>query len=134
MDYSVILAAHSGWRFIVLVVFVAAIVRMIYGWISNGQWGVWDNRLGVAVSVVVGIQALLGVIVWIAGQHWAGYSTLAAWEHPITMLIAVAVAHITTSRIKKQTTDQEKFRTATIGFAIAALIVVLGIARITRVV
>ncbi|KKM61319.1 hypothetical protein LCGC14_1532930 [marine sediment metagenome] len=80
------------------------------------------------------IQLLLGVILWIVSQHWIGHSALAAWEHPIIMILAVAGAHITWSRVKKQTSAPEKFRTGTIGFVITALILVLGIARMTRVV
>ena len=132
--YSMIVEAHSGWRYIVLLVIVVAIVRMVYGWIRGSDWGVWDDRLGLAVPIILDIQLLLGAIVWIVGQHWQGYNALAAWEHPFSMLVVVAVAHITWSRVKKQVSAPEKFRTASIGFVIAAVILALGIARITGVV
>ena len=60
--------------------------------------------------------------------HFGSWGT---WEHPITMILAVAVAHITWTRVKKSSTDAGKFRTGTVGYAVAGLLVALGVMRIT---
>ena len=86
--YSMIVEAHSGWRHLVVLVLAIAIIRAVYGWIRGSDWGVWDVRLGMATTIAVDIQLLLGLVVWIMGQHWQGYNALAAWEHPVTMIVA----------------------------------------------
>ena len=131
---QILVMAHSGWRYIVLLIIAVAIIKAAIGWIRGSEWSVWDNRLGMATPIVIDIQLLLGIVLWIMGQQWLGYNTLVAWEHPVTMLLAVVAAHITWSRVKKQTDSADKFRTATIGFAITGAILALGVARITQVV
>ncbi len=131
---NILLEAHSGWRYLVILVFIVAIVRALWGWLGKGEWGAWDNRLGMTLPIVVDIQVLLGLVLWIMQQRWMGNNALASWEHPVTMLLTVAVAHITWSRVKKQPTDAGKFRTAAVGFILAGLLLALGVARITHVI
>jgi hypothetical protein len=74
---------------------------------------------------------LLGLLLWIAQQQWLINSPLRTWEHSVTMLLAVAVAHITWNRVKKTNSDAARFRTATIGYAVSGLLLAVGIMRIT---
>lgn len=124
--------AHSGWRYIVFLALVVVIVRMLIGWLAKGKWGMWDQRLTLLTTISLDIQLLLGILLWIGEARWAGDNVLASWEHPVTMFLAVAAAHITSTQIKKRDVDIDKFRTGAIGFLIAALIVALGVARIMR--
>lgn len=130
---TILYEAHSGWRYLVILVLVIAIIRALWGWLRQGEWGNLDNRLGLAVSIVVDIQLLLGIVLWIMQQQWLGFNSLSAWEHPVTMILTAAVAHVTWSRVKKQTSSAGKFRTAAIGFIVAGLLLALGVARITHV-
>jgi hypothetical protein len=130
---TVLYEAHSGWRYLVILVLVLAILRALWGWLRQGEWGGLDNRLGLITTIVIDIQLLLGIVVWIMQQQWMGFNPLAAWEHPVTMILTAAAAHITSSRVKKQATSADKFRTATIGYIIAGVLLALGVARITRV-
>ena len=130
---TVLYEAHSGWRYLVILVLVLAILRALWGWLRQGEWGGLDNRLGLITTIVIDIQLLLGIVVWIMQQQWMGFNPLAAWEHPVTMILNAAAEHITSSRVKKQATSADKFRTATIGYIIAGVLLALGVARITRV-
>jgi hypothetical protein len=123
--------AHSGWRYIVILVAIVVFVKLLIGLVSNARWSQLDQRLGAAFPVVMDIQLLLGIILWVARQQWTIASPARTWEHPLTMLLAVAVAHITWTRVKKSSTDAGKFRTGTIGYALAGLLVALGVMRIT---
>ena len=125
--------AHSGWRYIVILVAVVVFVKFLIGLVSNARWSQLDQRLGAAFPVVMDIQFLLGLILWIVEQRWNGADPLRSWEHPITMLLAVAVAHITWTRVKKDSTAAGKFRTGAIGYALAGLLLALGVMRITGV-
>jgi hypothetical protein len=125
--------AHSGWRYIILVVLALTLVKALIGLLSRGRWSGLDNWLNRLSPIVLDIQFLLGLVLWILQQRWMGGNTLASWEHPVTMLIATALAHVTSTRIKRAPTDAAKFQTATVGYLVAALVVALGVARITRV-
>jgi hypothetical protein len=130
--YTILVEAHSGWRHIVVLVLAIAILRALYGWIRGSEWGQWDQRLGTATPIVLDIQLLLGIVLWIMSQQWLGLNSLTAWEHPVTMIVAVAVAHVTWTRVKQKTESRDKFQTMTIGFAIAGVVLALGILRVTH--
>lgn len=131
---TVLLEAHSGWRYLVILVLTVAVIRALWGWLRQSEWGSLDNRLGIAMPIVIDIQLLLGIVLWIIQQQWRGSNALAAWEHPVTMFLIAAVTHITWSRVKKQQSSAAKFRTAAIGYVVAGLLLALGVARITHVV
>src|SRR6476620_10671844 len=105
-----ILQEHSGWRYIVIVVAVVALLKLLVGWLTNGRWSRLDQGLGAALPIVMDIQLLLGLVLWIMEQRWNGADPLRSFEHPVTMIIAIAVAHIGWSRTKKSDSDQAKFR------------------------
>jgi hypothetical protein len=128
---EILYQVHSGWRYIVILVAVVAFAKLLIGLASNSAWGQLDQRLGAALPIVMDIQVLLGAVLWIAQQRWLANTPLQSWEHPATMLVAVAVAHITWSRAKKASSDAARFRMATIGYAVAGLLLAIGIMRIT---
>jgi hypothetical protein len=125
--------AHSGWRYVVLIMLVLTIVKVLIGMVGKGRWGGVDEWLNRLTPISIDIQFLLGLILWILQQRWNGADPVASWEHPVTMLIASALAHATQRRIKSAPTDAAKFQSATIGYLIAGIIVALGVARITQV-
>ena len=123
--------AHSGWRYVVIAVAILTIIKMLLGWFGSGKWSTMDQRLGMAMPVVLDIQLLLGIVLWILEQRWIASDALASWEHPVTMLVAVIIAHYTWVRAKRTEDDRDKYRIASIGYIIAALVVGLGVFRIT---
>lgn len=132
MDSIVILReAHSGWRYLVLLVLVLAILKLLIGLLGRQQWGRFDQLLGVATPIMIDIQWLLGIILWIIEQRWMGGSALVSWEHPTTMTLALVAAHVGWSRAKRSTNDRAKFQAAFIGFLVAGVLVAVGVARIT---
>jgi hypothetical protein len=129
-----IFQAHSGWRYIVLLMLVITIAKMLIGMVSSGRWSSLDEWLNRLTPIVIDIQVLLGLILWIIEQRWNGADPLASWEHPITMIIASVLTHATQRRIKAAPTDAAKYQAGTIGYLIAGIVVALGVARITRVI
>lgn len=128
---GILFEAHSGWRYIVILVAIAAFVKLLLGLIGNGRWGRWDQLLGAALPIVLDIQLLLGIILWIVEQRWNGADVLRSWEHPVIMILVVAAAHITWTRVKASSMDAAKYRTGVIGYAIAGILLTVGILRIT---
>lgn len=129
-----IFQAHSGWRYIVLLMLVIAIVKMLIGMLSKGQWSNFDSLLNRFTPIVIDIQVLLGLILWILQQRWNGADPRASWEHPITMIIASVLTHSTQRRVNAAPTDAAKYQAGFVGYLITGIVVALGVLRITRVI
>lgn len=131
---NILFMAHSGWRWLVVLVGLIFLVKMAWGWLGKGQWSKLDRQLGLATTIVVDMQVLFGLILWIERQAWARGDFRASWEHPITMLLGLVIMHIGWSRARKADSDQGKFRQAFIWLLVAALIIGSGIAQATMLV
>ncbi len=116
-----ILQAHSGWRYIVFLLLALTLVKAFIGLVGKGRWGSFDEALNRFTPISIDIQFILGLILWILQQRWNGALPLASWEHPFTMIIALVMAHVTSSRVKKAPTDRAKFQTAAIGYLLAGI-------------
>jgi phage-related holin len=125
--YSFILMAHSGWRYLVLLALIVVLVKYLVGWLTSGKWSNLDTTLNRVTPIIIDVQWLLGLIVWIVGSWWASSDRAGAWEHPLTLTVAVVVAHIFSARVRKAESDGAKFRTAFIGYAITTILIVLGV-------
>jgi len=131
MNSTFLLQAHSGWRYIVILVMVVALLKLLIGLVGKQGWTRLDQILGAATPIVIDIQWLLGIILWIVKQRWTGGDTLRSWEHPTLMTLALIAAHVGWSRAKRAPNESAKFQPAFTGFLIAALLIAVGVARVT---
>lgn len=115
--------AHSGWRYVVLVLLLIVIVKYLIGWLGKGKWSNLDAMLNRFTPIVVEIQWVLGLIVYFLNGNFS----MRSLEHPIIMTVAVAVMSILAARAKRATEDASKFQLAFIGYLVTALIIALGI-------
>ena len=125
-----LLYAHSGWRYVVIFVTLLALVKFAIGWLGRTPWTAWDQRLGQAVPIVFDIQLLLGLVLWIMTAAWQ-MAARQAWEHPVTMLLAVVAAHGAWLLAKRADSPARQFRAAFLGYLVAAAILGVGVWRIT---
>jgi len=105
--YTGIFQAHSGWRYILLLLLIAAIVKALIGWFGKKEFTAGDNKLSLFAMIATHIQLLLGLVLYpispnVRLSNMAEVmkdETLRLWtvEH-ISMMI-VAVALITVGRI-----------------------------------
>jgi len=132
--YNFLTMAHSGWRYLALLALAIAVIKFLIGWLGNGGWSKLDRQIGLFTTILVDIQLLLGLILWAvgAGMGLVGANITRTVEHPVWMIIAIAVMHIGQSRTKKAA-DGDKARTASITFIVTGLLVALGVARVTGV-
>ncbi|MGL4648845.1 MAG: hypothetical protein ACRC1H_05510 [Caldilineaceae bacterium] len=125
--YTILQQAHSGWRYLVLLALIVALAKYLIGWLGNGKWSNFDTMLNRFTPVVIDIQWLLGLIVWISASWWNNGDRARAFEHPLILTAAVVVAHIFAARVRKQETDNGKYRTAFIGYLITTILIALGV-------
>jgi cytochrome b561 len=134
MDTFILFMAHSGWRYIAFLVLVIAILKYLVGWLQSGKWSNLDRQIGLVAVIGVDIQVLLGIVLWALRvmEIPERMNAITAYiEHPVTMLIAIAIMHVGWARVRKTTGDTDKFRLATLTFIVTGLIVALGVARVT---
>ena len=137
--YDTALLIHSWLRWAVLVFGLLAVARAVAGR-SSRQWSRADDRIGALFTGMLDLQMLIGVIMYFAmspitreamrdmGAAMAN-SSLRFWavEHPVGMLVGLALAHIGRARIRKATDAARKHRIALIFFTLALVVIALSI-------
>ena len=91
---TILLYAHSGIRWLIVVAAVAAVVFFGYGWLAKKYNQKTARILSSAYSGLLDLQVLLGLIfmVW-TGVSGAGFPRFRL-EHMFMMIIAAVVAHL----------------------------------------
>ena len=119
---NIILQAHSGWRWIVLLLILIVIIKALIGWLAKQNWSNLDSTLMRLSRYAVYVQVVLGVILYIVAQKWAaGFGFVGS--HIIPAVLAVGAIEFGAARSKKADGSQKKFMFAFIGFIIALVLV-----------
>ena len=125
---------HAIWRWVMLVVGAAAILKALAGWLGKQAWTRLDDQLGLLYTLVIDIQFLIGLVLWFVGPF--NFRQLSAAmgnpllrfypvEHPMLMIVALALAHAGRSRSRKATSAELKHRSAFVFYLLSFLIIVL---------
>lgn len=122
---STIFMAHSGWRWIVLVMLIFMMVKMIVGWLGNQSWTNLDDRLLKATRYVIYIQVVLGVILLIMMGQFTNMRVIG--EHVIVALLGVGGIEFGAARAKKADGSKNKFKFASIGLIISLVLILVAI-------
>jgi len=120
-----LLTLHSIVRWLVILVALAAIVKLTVGLLKKQDF---DTMIGGLVSAFGGLmdtQLLLGLLffVW-NGLAGAGFPRQ-RWEHLVIMLVAVVVAHL--PAMWKKAGTQVRLRNTLLAVIGSLLLVVLGV-------
>ena len=131
MDNQVLVSIHSTIRWLVLLTAIVAVGAALVGWWS-GAVSPKTGRLTMLIyTTVLDIQVLIGIIVWVQGNFGQFGEGLSRLEHPITMIVALLIAHVTAARARRGR-EPVAARTRAIGGAVSLLVILLGLTRIGR--
>lgn len=133
--YNGLLHAHSGLRWIVLILLVLAVINAISGWLGNKQFNPGSKKLNTYTFMGINLQFLVGLILYfvspkvIFASDTMSNTVLRFYtvEHITLMIIAIAVISIGYSRAKKAATDLAKHKTTAIMFGIGLLLILVAI-------
>ncbi len=125
MAYNFFLQAHSGWRWIILLLVVITVVKMLVGWLGNQKWSNLDAKLLLASRIGVYIQITLGLLLYFFSPKFGDMRFTA--EHVFMILLAVGGIEFGAARTRKAEGDKNKFRFAFIGFAIAFVLIYVAL-------
>ena len=138
--YSFFKEAHSGFRYIVIVLVLLAIVRAFMGWLSKRPYGEGNRKLNLFAMILVHTQFLLGIILYFLSPFvvfakttmkdpMARYWTV---EHITMMLFAIVLITIGHSKSKKAVVPEAKHRSIAIFYILALIVVVVAILQSQR--
>lgn len=129
-----ILHAHSGLRWVLLILLVTAIVNAFMKWKSGARFTGKDKLIGILTIAVTHTTAILGFILYFVNGKYKGFSEMSnkvarfyAVEHLLGMLLAVVFITIGYSKAKKATKDIAKFRKTLIWFLFALIFILISI-------
>lgn len=124
---------HSGWAYLVLLVLVLATLNALIKFFGDKEFDAKDFRISLFALITMHIQLLLGIIYWFTKGYFDEMTVgevmknsavrKLAVEHPITMLIAVALVTIGYSKHKKKLVSKPKFKVLAIFYSIALTLV-----------
>lgn len=131
--YSGLVHAHSGLRWVALILLLAAVVTAISRWQSRASYTDGNRKLYLFTLISVHTQLVLGLILLfispkvnfslISEKLYRFYSV----EHTAGMLIALVLITIGYSRSKRASHDTTKHRFVGIFYAIGLLLILASI-------
>ena len=124
---EILFQAHSGLRYLVLLVGLIAFLYTIVAAVRGRAWDSTGRGLLMAFTGLLDLQLLLGLVLVFV---WEFYPAL--WGHITMMVLAVAVAHITSIVNRRRPPERRTHTTAALGTAGSLILIVGGIMAIGR--
>lgn len=138
--YTGFLHAHSGLRWLILILIVVSIALAFAGWIKKREWTKTDQTSSLFLMIFMDIQFLVGIVLYLFLSPMTkaafndfgaamGNSALRfyAVEHILMMVIALALVHIGRAKTKKDIAPWKKHRAAAIFYTISLLVILAAI-------
>jgi hypothetical protein len=133
--YSFFLHLHSGFRYIVLLLVLLAIIRAWADWLGKKSYSEGNRKLNLFAMISLHTQLLIGLVLYFLSSHvqfnseTMKNSDIRYWtvEHLTAMIIAIILVTIGHSKSKKITLPEGKHKTIAIYYTLALLIIVVTI-------
>ena len=133
--YSFFLHLHSGFRYIVLLLLLVAIIRAWADWLGKKAYSEGNRKLNLFAMISMHTQLLIGIVLYFISPFVQFNSqtmkdaTTRYWtvEHLTAMIIAIILITIGHSKSKKIATAEGKHKTIAIYYTVALLIVIITI-------
>lgn len=127
--YGILKSAHSGWRYIVLILLVVAVVKALAGWLGKKSYTEGNRKLNVFTLISAHIQLLFGLALYFIGKWFAVDSSVAVgryWkmEHIAIMIVAIVLITVGNSKSKKIADGVAKHKAVAIFFGIALILII----------
>lgn len=131
--YSFFKNFHSGFRYIVLILIVIAIVQSLAGWFGKKPYTDANRKMNLFALISAHTQLLIGLVLYFLSplvsfskeamhQDRMRYFTA---EHLVMMIVAIVLITIGHSKSKKAVSAEAKHKTIAI-FYILAVAVIIG--------
>ncbi|ASU32486.1 cytochrome B [Mucilaginibacter xinganensis] len=133
--YSIIQHLHSGFRYIVFLLLLVAIIQSLLGWLGQKAYTETNRKINLFALISAHTQLLIGIVLAFLSplvqfssdtmkNEVTRYFTV---EHWVGMVIAIVLITIGHSKAKKIILPESKHRTIAIFYIIAFLIIIATI-------
>ena len=127
--------AHSGLRWVVLILMLMAIVQGFSGWNGQKQFSAGNKKVAMFAMISFHTQFLLGFVLYFISpmvsfaEGFMKDSTLRFYsvEHISLMVLAMIFVTVGYSKSKKAANDQGKFRKIAVWYLFALIFVLAAI-------
>ena len=129
--YHFIQKFHSGWAYLAILVLVIAIVNSLIGMTSKKEFTAKDRKIAMFGLIGTHVQLLVGLILYFVsplGKDSFGLMSdaalrLTSLEHPLVNIIAITLITIGWSKHKKAATNEAKFKSITVFYALGFVLI-----------
>jgi hypothetical protein len=130
---DILVRSHSGWRWVVLILLLAAIFKAFSGWKGKKEWTNSDKKLAMFAMIAFHLQFTFGLILYFLSDLVVfNSSTMSnpvyrfySVEHILGMMIAMILITIGYGKAKRLTDSQARFKKI-FWFYLISLIIVLA--------
>ncbi|HVW95681.1 MAG TPA: hypothetical protein VHA56_06915 [Mucilaginibacter sp.] len=131
--YLIIKHLHSGFRYIVFLLVVIAIIQSLLGWLGKKPYTELNRKLNLFALISAHTQLLIGIVLlFLSPLVQFNSDTMKndvtryfSVEHWVGMVIAIVLITIGHSKSKKAVLPEAKHRTVAI-FYLLALVIIIG--------
>lgn len=138
--YPFLLTTHSLMRWVVLIAGIYLIVRAVRGVVGKRPYVAGDSAAGLFFTISLDIQLVIGLLLYgvFSPVTRTAFANMAdamgtreirffVAEHFVLMMLAVAVAHVTSVLVRRAPVDDVKFKRAAIGGLVTLALILAGI-------
>ncbi len=140
--YKFLLSLHSGFRYIVLVLTVLALVQSLVGLFGKKKYTETNRKINLFTLISAHTQLLIGLVLYFYSP-FVNYGNMGAamkdtttryWtvEHLAMMIFAIILITIGHSRSKKAIDALNKHRAIALYYGLAILIILLAVYQSSR--
>ena len=127
--YGILKSAHSGWRYIVLILLIVAVLQALAGWFGKKGYTEGNRKLNVFALISAHIQLLFGLVLYFLSPMTKGPTSEALYrywkmEHIAIMIVAIVLITVGNAKSKKITDSAAKHKTTAIFFGIALILII----------
>lgn len=130
--YSFVQHLHSGFRYIILILFIYTILQAFIGWLGGRPYDNRNRLTNLFAMISAHTQLLIGIVLYFLSPLVAFNSTTMkdpvtryfTVEHWLMMIIALVLITIGHSKSKKLVLPEAKHKTIALFYTLALLIIV----------
>jgi len=138
--YEFLKYLHSGFRFVVLLLILLAIVQSLAGWLGKKTYTDGNRKINLFAMIAAHTQLLIGLAVYFVspfvqfGSQTMKEATTRYWsvEHISMMIFAIILITIGHSKSKKAILPEAKHRAIAIFYLLAVVVIVVAIVQSKR--
>lgn len=134
---QILKSAHSGWRYLVLILLVVALIQALSGWLGKKPYTEGNRKVNLFTLISAHIQLLMGLILyfmngWYKIDHSIAMGRYWKMEHISMMILAVILITVGNARSKKGTDAVVKHRSVALYFGLALILILAAIVAMVK--